>query len=159
MESWLEAGKGTMVMSSWQKPIMGATLNQTCKGAMITSLWKESAEKLQPQSYVAEDTWEAIVLAVERSQRKCMNHMMEHQHQEKATSNPSNCLTCQGAKSHFAANLGRLPQKAKDLFSYVGGCIILQQIQKAFCRKLRTHSHIPGAILFHRKYEKPSSKS
>ena len=48
MNSWLEASKGTMVMSSWQKPIMGATLNQTRKGAMITSLWKESAEKLYP---------------------------------------------------------------------------------------------------------------
>ena len=46
MNSWLEAGKGTMVVSSWQKPIMGATLNQTRKGAMIASLWKESAEKL-----------------------------------------------------------------------------------------------------------------
>ena len=46
MESWLEAGKGTMVVSSWQKPIVGATLNQTRKGAMIASLWKESAEKL-----------------------------------------------------------------------------------------------------------------
>ena len=41
-----KASKGTMVMSFWQKPIMGATLNQTCKGAMIASLWKESAEKL-----------------------------------------------------------------------------------------------------------------
>ena len=48
MNSWLEASKGTMVVSSWQKPIMGATLNQTRKGAMITSLWKESAEKLYP---------------------------------------------------------------------------------------------------------------
>ena len=94
MNSWLEASKGTMVVSSWQKPIIGATLNQIGKGAMITSLWKESAKKLWPQSYIAGDKWEAIVLAVERSQRKCMNHMMEHQHQEKATSNPSNCLTC-----------------------------------------------------------------
>ena len=89
----------------------------------------------------------------------CMSHMMEHQHQEKVTSNPSNCLTCWGAKSHFTANLGRLLQKAKDLFSYAGGCIILQQIQKALYRKLRTHSHIPGAVSFYRKYEKPSSKS
>ena len=46
MEFWLEAGKGTMVVSSWQKPIVGATLNQARKGAMIASLWKESAEKL-----------------------------------------------------------------------------------------------------------------
>ena len=46
MNSWLEASKGTMVVSSWQKPIMGATLNQTRKGAMIASLWKESTEKL-----------------------------------------------------------------------------------------------------------------
>ena len=46
MEFWLEAGKETMVVSSWQKPIVGATLNQTRKGAMIASLWKESAEKL-----------------------------------------------------------------------------------------------------------------
>ena len=46
MESWLEAFKGTMVVSSWQKPIVGATLNQTRKGAMIASLWKESAKKL-----------------------------------------------------------------------------------------------------------------
>ena len=38
MNSWLEANKGTMVVSSWQKPIMGATLNQTRKGAMIASL-------------------------------------------------------------------------------------------------------------------------
>ena len=44
--SILEASKRIMVVSSWQKPIMGATLNQTCKGAMIASLWKESAEKL-----------------------------------------------------------------------------------------------------------------
>ena len=46
MNSWLEASKGTMDVSSWQKPIMGATLNQTRKRAMIASLWKESAEKL-----------------------------------------------------------------------------------------------------------------
>ena len=46
MNSWLGTNKGTMVVSSWQKPIMGATLNQTHKGAMIASLWKESAEKL-----------------------------------------------------------------------------------------------------------------
>ena len=46
MESWLEVGKGTMVVSSWQKPIVGATLNHTRKGAMIASLWKESVEKL-----------------------------------------------------------------------------------------------------------------
>ena len=46
MESWLEAFKGTMVVSSWQKPIVGATLNQTRKGAMIASLWKESAKKV-----------------------------------------------------------------------------------------------------------------
>ena len=46
MNSWLEASKGTTVVSSWQMPIMGATLNQTRKGAMIASLWKESAEKL-----------------------------------------------------------------------------------------------------------------
>ena len=48
-EIWIlvaKANKGTMVVSSWQKPIMGTTLNQTRKGAMITSLWKESAEKL-----------------------------------------------------------------------------------------------------------------
>ena len=38
MNSWLEASKGTMVVSSWQKPIIGATLNQTRKGAMIPSL-------------------------------------------------------------------------------------------------------------------------
>ena len=44
---------------------MGATLNQTRKGAMIASLWKESVKKLWPQSYVAEDTWVAIMLAVE----------------------------------------------------------------------------------------------
>ena len=44
--AWLGTNKGTMVVSSWQKPIMGATLNQTHKGAMIASLWKESAEKL-----------------------------------------------------------------------------------------------------------------
>ena len=68
MNSWLEASKGTMVVSSWQKPIIGATLNQTGKGAMITSLWKESAKKLWPQSYIAGDKWEAIVLAMERSQ-------------------------------------------------------------------------------------------
>ena len=88
----------------------------------------------------------------------CISHMMEHQHQEKVTSNPSSCLTCWGAKSHFAANLGRLLQKAKDLFSYAGGCIILQQIQKASCKNLRTHSHIPRAVSFYKKYEKPSSK-
>ena len=46
MNSWLEASKGTVVMSSWQKSIIGATLNQTHKWAMLTSLWKESAEKL-----------------------------------------------------------------------------------------------------------------
>ena len=46
------------------------------------------------------------------------------------TSSPSNCLTCWGAKSHSEANLGRLLQKAKDLFSYARGCLILQQIQK-----------------------------
>ena len=63
-----KANKGTMVVSSWQKPIMGATLNQTRKGAMITSIWKEFVEKLYPQSYVAENTWEAIVPAMERSQ-------------------------------------------------------------------------------------------
>ena len=68
MNSWLEASKGTMVVSSWQKPIIGATLNQTGKGAMITSLWKESAKKLWPQSYIAGDKWEAIVLAMEQSQ-------------------------------------------------------------------------------------------
>ena len=48
-EIWVlvaKANKGTMVVSSWQKPIMGTTLNQTRKGAMIASLWKESAEKL-----------------------------------------------------------------------------------------------------------------
>ena len=88
-----------------------------------------------------------------------MSHMMEHQHQEKVTSNASNCLTCWGAKSHFAANLGRLPQKAKDLFSYARGCIILQQIQKAFRINLRTRSHIPGAVSFYRKYENLSAES
>ena len=46
MNSWLEASKGTMVTSSWQKPIMGATLNQTHKGVMIASLWKESIENI-----------------------------------------------------------------------------------------------------------------
>ena len=46
MISWLEASKGTMVTSSWQKPTIGATLNQTHKGVMIASLWKESIEKL-----------------------------------------------------------------------------------------------------------------
>ena len=46
MNSWLEASKETMVVSSWQKPIIRATLNQTRKGAMIASLWKETAEKL-----------------------------------------------------------------------------------------------------------------
>ena len=46
MNSWLEANKGTMVVSSWQKPIMGATLNQTHKGVMIASLWKESIENI-----------------------------------------------------------------------------------------------------------------
>ena len=46
MNSWLEASKGTMVVSSWQKPIIGPTLIQTRKGAMIASLWKASAEKL-----------------------------------------------------------------------------------------------------------------
>ena len=48
-EIWVlvaKASKGTMVVSSWQKPIMGTTLNQTRKEAMIASLWKESAEKL-----------------------------------------------------------------------------------------------------------------
>ena len=48
-EIWVLVAKasiGTMVVSSWQKPIMGTTLNQTRKGAMIASLWKESAEKL-----------------------------------------------------------------------------------------------------------------
>ena len=46
MNSWLEASKRIIVVSFWQKSIMGATLNQTRKGAMIASLWKESAEKL-----------------------------------------------------------------------------------------------------------------
>ena len=46
INSWLEANKRIIVVSFWQKSIMGATLNQTPKGAMIASLWKESAEKL-----------------------------------------------------------------------------------------------------------------
>ena len=46
MNFWLEASKGTLVVSSWQKPIMGAILNQTCQGAMIASLWKKSAKEL-----------------------------------------------------------------------------------------------------------------
>ena len=46
INSWLEANKRIIVVSFWQKSIMGATLNQTRKGAMIASLWKESAEKL-----------------------------------------------------------------------------------------------------------------
>ena len=40
-EIWVlvaKANKGTMVVSSWQKPIMGATLNQARKGAIIASL-------------------------------------------------------------------------------------------------------------------------
>lgn len=30
----------------------------------------------------------------------------------------------------------------------------MQQIQKAFCRKLRTHSYIPGAVSFYKKIRK-----
>ena len=70
------------------------------------------------------------------------------------TLRPSSCLPFWGAKSHSVANLGRPLWKAKDLFSYIKSYLILQQIQKAFCRKLRTHSHIPGPVSFYRKYEK-----
>ena len=74
-----------------------------------------------------------------------------------------------GAKAHFAANmgilllkakglfsytwgclilqqnLGSLLQKAKDSFSNTGGCLILQKIQKDFFKKLKAHlvvSHV-----------------
>ena len=130
-------------MSFWQKPIMGATLNQARKGAIIASISKEFVEKLQPQSYVAEDTWEAIVLAMERSQS--MLGKMHEPRDGASTPREGDIKFIQlshvlGAKAYSAANMRSLLLKAKGLFSYTRGCLILQQILGSLLQKAKDSS-------------------
>ena len=45
-----------------------------------------------------------------------------------------------GAKAHFAANMGSLLLKAKGLFSYTGGYLILQQNSKSLLQQAKDSS-------------------
>ena len=46
-----------------------------------------------------------------------------------------------GAKAYFAANMGSLLLKAKGLFSYIGGCLILQQNLGSLLQKAKDSSN------------------
>ena len=53
-----------------------------------------------------------------------------------------------GAKAHSTANMGSLLLKAKGLFLYIGGCLILQQNLGSHLQKAKdSFSHIEGCLI------------
>ena len=65
---------------------------------------------------------------------------MERLHQEKEISSSSKLSHVLGAKAYSLANMRSLLLKAKGLFSYIGGCLILQQNLGSLLQKAKDSS-------------------